>query len=101
MDYEESNGSSIYGQKLLDDDEFAELLNGGPPGDSHFIQPSWNIHGTAASSSNGMRDTQFVPFVEDSKDDEEDDDEVFKVHSHDNNKHHKRGNNKMNTIRED
>ena len=48
-----------------------------------------------------MRDTQFVPFVEDSKDDDEDDDEVFKVHSHDNNKHHKRGNNKMNTIRED
>ena len=68
------------------------------------MQPTWNINGT------GMRDTQFVPFVEDNKDfDDDDDDEVFKVHhdnnNHHNNKHHHHNhhnkNNKMNTIRED
>jgi hypothetical protein len=57
-------------QKQLDDDEFDQLLNGGG---NDLVQPSWNIQGSAG----GLRETQFVPTYEESKDE---DDGYFKVY---------------------
>jgi hypothetical protein len=74
-------------QKQLDDDEFAELLNGGD-----MIQPKWNIDSNLTG-----RETQFVPTYEENKDDDDEND-YFKVqYDRDSSPY----NNKMRTIKEE